>query len=272
VQSGNTTFNQDSDGVGSQYLVIKSMSVAPGETQKKWVNVTYDISGKAVSSWGSPERDFAATDRVLVMRNSFANGNLNRELQVRSGEFSSSFDQYTSLVQPHAPGDHFQVYGVDPAIAPRMPFNRADYYVRIPLKPPPACAPHTGILYKAVANQGAGFTEFPLLDCVADLQVVYGIGPVGSAKANFHQTALPGTGSAREIREQLKEIRIYILSQEGRKDIGFSFPTKLIDVGEDFGGGMLGRTFNLEDRIGTGWQNYRWKLYTIVARPINLTP
>ena len=150
-----------------------------------------------------------------------------------------------------------------------MPFNRADYYVSRPANISPACAPSTGVLYKAVANQTTGYTEMPLLDCVADMQVVYGIGPVGSPDVNLHQSTLPGTGTAKDIREQLKEIRLYILAHEGRKDSSFKYPDEEIEVGEDFGAGLKGRVFNLDDLIGDGWRNYRWKVYTIVARPKN---
>lgn len=274
VQSGNTAFNQDSasPALGSQYLVIKSMSAAPGATQKKWINVAYSDTGKTQSDWGgAADRDFVDEDRVIVVRNTFVDGVPSRRLAVNDGVFSSTFDEYTTLTLPHSAGDLFQVYGVDPGTDPRMPFNRADYYVSRPDKPPPACAPNTGILYKAVANQSAGFRVLPLLDCVADMQVVYGMGPVGSTEVNQHQPTLAATLSARDIREQLKEIRVYILAHEGKKDTGFSFPNQLVTVGEEFAGVLNGRNFNLAEHIGPDvWKNYRWKVYTIVVRPKNL--
>ncbi|QWV96043.1 type II secretion system GspH family protein [Geomonas nitrogeniifigens] len=273
VLSGSTTFNG-----GAQYLVIKSLSVASSTTgtQKKSVQVAYTDSGRSTTNWGDATRDFqtvtGATERVIVLRNTFIDRIPTRQLQVNGGNFSSYFkqNQYTSLTLPHSSGDMFEVYGVDAATEPRMPFNRADYYVNRPANPPPACAPNTGVLYKAVVNQGGGFTEYPLLDCVADMQVVYGIGPAGSKEVNLHQTTLPGTGSAQDIREQLKEIRVYILAHTGRKDTSYTHPDSIINVGENFGGTLQGRAFNLATLIGTGWQNYRWKLYSIVVRPQNL--
>ncbi len=66
------------------------------------------------------------------------------------------------------------VYGVDPDTDLRMPFNRADYFISN-ANVPQRCAPNTGVLEKVVVNQnGGGLTNFlPLLDCVADMQVVY---------------------------------------------------------------------------------------------------
>ncbi|QXE91477.1 prepilin-type N-terminal cleavage/methylation domain-containing protein [Geomonas subterranea] len=277
VQSGNTTFNLK-DGVGSQYLVLKSLSVAGSTSgvQRKWLSVSYDETNvKKAPNWNDPAniRNFSATDRVIVLRNTFSNNVPSRQLQVTStGAYSTTFSNYTAMTIPHSSGDMFQVYGVDAATDLRMPFNRADYYVRTPAPMPPACAPNTGVLYKAVLKQAAsgGFTEIPLLDCVADLQVVYGVGPSGTGDINFHQTTLPGTGSPQEIRQQLKEIRVYVLAQQGKKDPGYHHPNSQIEVGERFGGSLMGRTFDLPTQIGTGWDNYRWKVYPIVVRPQNL--
>jgi len=275
VQSGNTTFNKDDADIGSKYLVLKSLSVSAGDTPKKWVSATYDQAGKTQSSWNTAERSFDtaadATERVIVVRNVFTDGIPTRQLQVSpGGVFASTFKNYTTLAQPHSSGDVFLVYGVDAATDLRMPFNRADYYVRRPSPPPPACAPNTGVLYKAVLNHTSGFTEIPLLDCVADMQVVYGFGPVKSTEVNQHETTLPGSGTAQDIREQLKEIRLYILAQTGRKDTGYTHPNSTITVGESFSGSLKGRNFDLADLIGPGWSNYRWKVYTIVVRPQNL--
>ena len=276
VQSADTTFNEV-DGVGSKYLVLKSLSVAPGNTQKKYVTVTYSDTAKSASQWNSADRDFEtatdSTERVMVIRNTFIDGVPSRLLQVDSanGTFAAAFKNYTTLTQPHSSGDVFQVYGIDATGSdPRMPFNRADYYVNRPSNISPAYAPNTGVLYKAVLNHSGGFKETALLDCVADMQVVYGVGPAGTPDINFHQTTPPGTGSAKDIREQLKEIRLYILGHEGKKDTGFSQPNPVIKVGENFSGVLLGRNFDLSAVIGADWSHYRWKLYTIVVRPQNL--
>ncbi|QWV92031.1 prepilin-type N-terminal cleavage/methylation domain-containing protein [Geomonas oryzisoli] len=278
VQSGNTTFNIK-DGVGSQYLVLKSLTVAGSATaaQKKWLSVSFDeTNNRKAPLWNDPAsiRNFSANDRVIVLRNTFSNNTPSRQLQVNetTGAYSTTFSNYSALTIPHSSGDMFQVYGVDAATDLRMPFNRADYYVRTPTTMPPACAPNTGVLYKAVVKQAAsgGFSEIPLLDCVADMQVVYGVGPSGSGDINFRQTTLPGTGSAQDIRQQLKEIRVYVLAHVGKKDTGYNYPSTTIDVGERFAGSLLGRSFDLEHLIGGDWRNYRWKVYPIVVRPQNL--
>ena len=46
----------------------------------------------------------------------------------------------------------------------------------------------------------------------------------------------------------------------------FKYQSSTITVGE-FG---IGRTFNLSATIGSGWENYRWKVSTLVVKPRNL--
>ena len=191
-----------------------------------------------------------------------------------TGAFFTTFGNYSTLTQPHQDGDSFEVYGVDSGDL-IMPFNRADFFVMTPPAGagssgmPADCAPHTGVLYKSTLNHSDGsFTQMPLLDCVADLQVVFGLDTSGAGFINSH-TSVP-LDSARNIRSQLREIRVYLLAQEGKKDSGYSYPSATVTVGESFGGTVQGRIFDLQSLIGSGWQNYRWKVYTIVVRPMNL--
>ena len=71
---------------------------------------------------------------------------------------------------------------------------------------------------------------------------------------------------------QLREIRVYILAQDGRKDSGYvnsndtAYPNKTIMVGE-FG---MGSNINMLTTIGADWNHYRWKVYTIVIQPKSL--
>jgi hypothetical protein len=72
--------------------------------------------------------------------------------------------------------------------------------------------------------------------------------------------------TAQQIRDQVKEVRVYILSHEGERDRSFRYRNSTITVGE-FG---IGRTFNLSATIGSTWANYRWKVSTLVVKPRNL--
>jgi hypothetical protein len=154
-----------------------------------------------------------------------------------------------------------------------MPFNRADYFIsnaNVPLR----CAPGTGVLVKAVVSHDDGDFDsdedgtddfMPLLDCVADMQVIYrrditGDGIIDNTTDDIYTIPL----TAQQIREQVKEVRVYILGHEGQRDPNYTYPNNSITVGE-FG---LGNNFDLTGIAN--YQNYRWKIYTIVVNPNNL--
>lgn len=262
---------------GSKYIVIKSTVAATNATAKKWTNVSYSEGSRTLKGWNDTRRDLAGDDRVTVVKNNLITTPPSRQLMVSGGTFFTTFANYTALTIPHLDGDTFQIYGIDPDTSLRMPFNRADYYLSIPTKSstvrdmPEFCAPNTGVLYKATINHnGGGRNTMPLLDCVADLQIVYGLDTSASGNVNFYTTVAPAT--AAEQRAQIKELRVYVLTQEGKKDFTFSYPSQTVDVGESFDGGasLTGRRYDLQAVIGGDYKFYRWKVYTIVVRPKNL--
>ena len=122
-----------------------------------------------------------------------------------------------------------------------MPFNRADYFIsKIDESGnnivPKRCAADTGVLVKATVNHSDGtFTYLPLLDCVADMQVIYCLDTTGDGRCDTLH-ADPATGTidsysddltaltAQTIREQVKQVRVYILAHEGQKDTTFTYP------------------------------------------------
>ena len=278
ILSGDTDFNTStSPNNSSKYIVIKSTLAVANDASKKWTTVSYDKNDvKNIVLWGAADRDFTPAERVIVVKNSLMTTPPTRQLIVPSNTvFSARFDAYSTqgLTNPHQNGDTFELYGVNPDTDLRMPFNRADYYIKRPASNMPAsCAANTGILYKSTVSHSNGnpTVGMPLLDCVADMQILYGFDTSGDGVVNFHDT-VPLT-TAQEIRNQLREVRVYILAQEGKKDLSYSYPSATIDVGDSFDGGtsVAGRRFNLQTLIGSDYKYYRWKVYSIVVRPKNL--
>ncbi|MEW6586892.1 MAG: PilW family protein, partial [Nitrospirota bacterium] len=185
-------------------------------------------------------------------------------------KFTALFDSgfFPEEFSPGAPNDVYVVYGVAPAGKRpdeplRMPFNRADYYVST-LNVPGHCADNTGVLRKAVLNHSGTFQGgiHQLLDCVADMQVSYALDNDGDGETD-NLTDDISLLTAREIREKIKEVRIVVLAHEGQKDVNYRFPNDMISVG-----GATGRDFDLT--VIPYYQNYRWRLYTLVVKPRNL--
>ena len=266
---------------GSDHLAVKSMVSGVNDTAKKWTYLSYSSGSGVVKRWNSAV-DLVEKDRVVVIRSSFKDGINYKQLVVNGSTFFTSFPPVGSLFldkfSPPNSTDTFLVYGVDPDTDLRMPFNRADYFIKITTGQVPAtCAPHTGVLYKATVNQsGGGYTYIPLLDCVANLQIVYSLDTDGNGlidqhyDASFGTPSAPGAWTAPQMLDllwnQLREIRVYVLAQDGRRDPGYSYPTQVVTVGE-FG---MGRDVDLKAIIGAEWMRYHWKIYTIVVQPKSL--
>ncbi len=249
---------------GTDYLVIKSISVAGSNISHKWTFLYNDDTTKV---WGVAAEDLSPTDRVIVLEpvdSGKGSGTLSH-LDPGPG-FSTQFSNiadFTSSILTRV------VYGVHDSVDLSMPFNRADYYVSAPGAPdvPTRCAPGTGILYKAVVSHTTNDldTPTPLLDCVADMQVVFHLdtdkdGEVDNKSQDI--TAL----TADDVREQVRKVFVYILAQEGQYDGSYNHGTNSIFVGE--AGPNLGRLYDLT-AIPDG-SHYRWKLYTLVVQPANL--
>jgi prepilin-type N-terminal cleavage/methylation domain-containing protein len=260
ILSGNNVGYNSSD-----YLVIKSTAAAGSDTANKWTYISKDTSSTPTpKSWTSSSSNLNTSDKVTVIKPRYdATGS--NQLVMNSGVFYTTFSSssFASAFSPATIGERFIIYGVSAADSSlanlRMPFNRADYYIARPSTSMPSdCAPNTGILYKSTVNHSDGLlTEMPVLDCVADMQVVFRL-----ATDSNDITAL----TAQQIREQLKEVRVYILYHEGSMDRSYTHESSTVTVGEF----SLGSTFNLATTIGTNWNKYRWRTITLAVKPKNI--
>jgi hypothetical protein len=274
---------------GTDYLVIKATNIALNDAAVKWTDVIVRSGGtKNVRSWGTSVEDLNTNDRVIVLNP------YNRILSINGTSFTARFnlanfpDAYLTT-----PDVTYIIYGVDTPSGTdlRMPFNRADYFIST-LGVPARCAPNTGVLTKAIVSQADGTLTSgaaPLLDCVADMQVDYWLdmdvdGDIDwSPPTDLNATTFPSSPAnnisalnAKQIRNQLKEVRVYIVAHEGQKDPNFDFSQnntrEFLTALETLGASSRTLTFaNLKTRIGDpAYKQYRWKLYTIVAKPRNL--
>jgi prepilin-type N-terminal cleavage/methylation domain-containing protein len=267
---------------GTDVLVIKAVNVSDDAAAYKW---TYVNPGNTVKEWDIVQERMVTSDRVIVLTLSGTRS----LVWVNPGSGLTFTTRYRADTSPDslqdavfAPDDDTItriVYGVadphpsDVTTPLRMPFNRADYYVRTPGALPTRCAVGTGSLYKAVLNHENGnLVESPILDCVADMQVVYRLDTDNDGVIDSDNNDISGL-TAQEIRNELREVRVSVLAHEGQRDPQFTFNNftgaatcaTCVRVGES---AALGRDFNLSGI--TDFLNYRWKVYRIVVQPINL--
>ena len=298
----------------SDYLVIKSASVSGTDAAQKWTYVVSDPANvtNAPRVWAAAAENPSAGDSVIVIRPKQVDIRL-RELVMNGTAFSTSYPlSFPSAFSPPSPpqeayGTTFVIYDIGSVAdigsgGMRMPFNRADYFVGIPSSMPTRCAQGTGIFYKSVLSQKDGTfpakNTMPLLDCVADMQVIFGLdlnndGIIGTySNANGSsvtgattitgqdehksltdvQTVLQAHLDLSDYRSELTEVRVYILAHEGQMDPRYTYPNSTIIVGDptNLGSASLGRTFDLSAIGDPNWQHYRWKVYTIVVKLQNM--
>jgi hypothetical protein len=263
---------------GSDYLVLRATSLGTSTAAQRWSFLNYTGATKPASlvPEGWTRENLRGTDWVAVIRVGLS-GSFTKELVMNTGSFTTTYNNLVSYGPNESKVTHY-IYGISDSVQPRMPFNRTDYYVRVPSSTdanmlPRRCAPATGILYKALVSQADGTvtsTEAPLLDCVADMQVVYTLDSLNNGVTTDTDSLVGLT--ARQIREQLRLIQVFVLTHEGGKDALYTYPNQTIAVGPTVDGltSVLGRSFNLETKIGAGWQQYRWKIYRVIVKPANL--
>ncbi|MDH4231562.1 MAG: type II secretion system GspH family protein [Nitrospirota bacterium] len=288
VASNDNGFNS------SDVLVVKAANVGINAAAHKWAYIANTGANNIMRSWTNSDGASIADenlengDRVIALR---PVSGTNVKALVNGGgtfytQYNSSLASFSDSFEPVANSyETYIVYGINRTTDPRMPFNRADYYVRRPATPPQRCAPGTGNLYKATVNQSdGGLTELPLLDCVADMQIVLSLdmdedgaaGTFAAPAASLMNSSEGVTAASVQqtladaslLRKRLKGIRAYILAHEGQRDTFYTYPNATINLADQDLGVL--KTFDLNAVIGSTYINYRWKVYTMLVQPFNL--
>ena len=263
----------------SAYLVIKGANLGSTAAAGKFHTLEYE---GAVNTWypqkANPifDANLQLTDYVMVI-------SIRDKQSVGLVEDDSSAGKYytqkNDLVD-FEPEDNKEVrivYGLDSDSVPRAPFNRADYYIS-DQEQLGRCAPNTGSLVKASMQHSDGKmgVEMPLLDCVADMQVVYGLDRDGDGimDDNYGDSAYVQNLTAKQVKERVKQVRVYVLVHEGQADPRRKFapdpanPPADPPTGADDNVIRVGfRDFDLLDNIGTTYTNYKWRVMRVIETP-----
>jgi len=287
----------------SDYIGLKGTTLGGSKESQRWTYIPYHnystSSGRESRPVSYSANNPQSGDKIILI-NSNVNDTVNKDhrLIVAPDDNTNFYQNFSvsSMSDDFLPTDDqntYMVYGIG-SVTPSMPFNRADFFIKTGNVPSFCEQLTTGVLYKATVNHNdGGYTYIPLLDCVADMQVVLGWdtsagGSAGSVSAysslpklsDGSVTATNGAGSliqgwlsnanasrAKDIREHLKVVKVYILAQEGKRDPSYKSPTTSITVGDLIADGFRTKADYV---LSTAQQQYRWKLYRIVVRPKNL--
>ncbi len=281
---------------GADYLVIKAANVATNDAAQKWSYIRNDGAvNQYMANTGVASEAMVNNERVIVLLPS-RSGSQNMLLTQTAGShfalyntslasFTVSYDRLVPMSNSYL--THL-VYGVNADTDLRMPFNRADYYIST-TNVPTRCAAGTGVLIKSVLNQANGIRGggMPLLDCVADMQVFLRLdmnddgqaattanadgSAVVSTEGATAATVLNTLANAQNLRNRLKEVRVFVLSHDGQRDPFFTFT----NLGPAVYPGACATCVRIGDpatlfqdldlsAVGADFLNYRWKIHVMV--------
>ncbi|HJV66695.1 MAG TPA: prepilin-type N-terminal cleavage/methylation domain-containing protein [Geomonas sp.] len=281
----------DNKGVNSSdYLVLKGTSLARNDTCRSWSFLTYSsVSGVVKPSKAAGELVPGKGDRVIVVNSGMRGGEAFRELVTLGSTFWFTFDRIDTIPAAFLPQrreERYLVYGISPAPENAddlitFPFNRTDYYLGSSDRRSALCAPGTAVLYKATINQDGTISPMPILDCMADLQVIFmmdssndgSLTPLSDISRTTLKELFGIDDPAKVLREHVKEVRVYVLAQQGKKDITFNYPVadpRQVFVLGDRVNGKAWSQGELAASFGAQWQHYHWKVFTIAVQPNNL--
>jgi hypothetical protein len=168
-----------------------------------------------------------------------------------------------------------------------VPYYTVKYYLGG--TSPSNCAPGTQSLLRAESRTTtAPSGGDPVMSCVRDFEVAFGItdndvstgSPDPSLAANvpinkWDNGVTASSYSPSELNQRLKQIRVYILVQEGSKDLSYTYVNPdpnasapdTIRVGEL---SLVGGTTGRDVQLTAAQRNYRWRVLTIVVTPRNI--
>jgi type IV pilus assembly protein PilW len=267
------------------YLALKGTIFGLNKASNHWSYIDKDGN---LNIWPdncpANYNNLAKGDRVIVMDA----GNRVMKIDNNSNAFYSTISKNADKSDtdpqnyslPSLASSTYLIYGLNnptnQSSSEVAPFNRVDYRLYDGGDHKLECAAGTHTLGRTVMQQGSGkMQSYPLLHCVADFQVGFGLDTNDNGTIDTWTQDLTTLTKAEDVRNQLKQVRVYILMQNGTKDRHYNCPYTTIQVGEKitidghtFKVGRIGPDFDLTTI--TDYKHYRWKVVELIVTPQNL--
>jgi prepilin-type N-terminal cleavage/methylation domain-containing protein len=273
---------------------LRLMGTALGVNSRQAQGWTYlraiDESVPSISyaTWSDARENLQDGDRVVVMDPSTktllgeTDGTDNYWLfEYQGNSAKMTIANPDIAVTPFSSTSRHVVYGLygsdndeDDTEATLTPYYSVRYYRSSSTFSAETCAEGTRNLLRAESRKNESPDNGdPVLSCVLDFQVAFGL---DRDENDTIETWDDGgetyvNGYTRENqRKRLKQVRVYLLVQSGRRDPAYTYPQNSIRVGEtliiDGVSQTTGRLVTLTD----AQKQYRWKLIALNITPRNL--
>jgi len=266
----------DSGPNGSDHLVAKSsMAFITNSGARKVATLIPNPSG----DWNIRYQGgaFSSSDYFIIL------DPINKKLEKVNGywflklsDINPLIDGDNSTTAPFTgtPDRVYAVYGIlnssysASELTYKKPFNRVDYYLDSTNKPP-RCHPNTYELYRSNISHKTGneINKKIILDCILDFQLAFGLDTDNDTKIDTWSFDISGL-DANQIIKQLKQVRVYIVYQMGRKNSKKIFRNSIISIKAPDGSVIK----NIDMTPYTDYEYYQWKLISFGVTPFNIEP
>lgn len=233
----------------SSYLVIRSAIADINSASQKWAEAYYDQNA---NEWDIDYNQFSPNDNdYCIVLDS------DKTLLTNNGNFYFNFSDLANTINTLNLNQSqvYLIYGLNPSQAPRMPFNRVDYFLS-QNGLPSYCDPDTYVLYRSVISQKDGSNiAIPLLDCVRAFFVESEVGNDWYSTTNNLD---PNT-----INSQTQLIKVFILKQSSKYSSSVMTTNNIAINDSD-----VGTLFNFQpSNIDS---HYEWKVIKMTIKPMNI--
>lgn len=262
IQNFTPTAIGATDGGTNDSDTLTLMGTALGRFSRAaqgWTHVM--TTAPTFQQWNDAREDLNTGDKVIFI-----------EPNTKSLVGAGGLWEFDYPSTPAAIQEGTLVYGID--IQPgSFPYYAVEY--SLGGTTPAVCAPGTQNLQRAEdrTNVLSPQNPLPLLACVLDLQIVFGLdtnedGTIDSWDNGGTTTASPPYTDYDILKKRLKQVRVYMLVQLGSRNLDEDvYPTGTsFRVGDADLGGGIGRDVVLTD----AQRRYRWKVVSLNVTPRNL--
>jgi type IV pilus assembly protein PilW len=229
-------------------LTIRSVYNVANEKTNKWGVVKCDSSGNYHIITAEPE-DFTNSDYVVA-------------LEPIGGSTKYVFNgKFKDLCSSVTANRYYLLFSYDGNVTNGCSdqfCNKISYYLKESTAIPNYCLTNSTLIRQSNGR------KTPLVYCVYGFTVRFDWGN-GTVEENKAMLLTNSTTSASEIRENLKLVRVYLLTQEGGYDPNYLSP-------ENFTVEVDGKSvsFSLPGNPNSKLRHCRWKVITLSVKPMDL--
>ncbi|PIV20703.1 MAG: hypothetical protein COS40_11180 [Deltaproteobacteria bacterium CG03_land_8_20_14_0_80_45_14] len=239
-----------------------------------WTYITSSgVSPPTFKTWNDAREDVKNGDWVIYMEPS------TKSLLTSGGCASSAAWLFTYPASPSTERGTL-IYGLHTENA-NFPYYAVEYSLGgtpVDICAPPASGANAVLSLERAESKDTipppSGTRRPVLDCVRDLQVAFGVdaNEDGTIDCWDNGGVLAATYDNKALKKRLKQARVYMLVQLGRRDPDKEvYPSgQTFIVGDttltECNGGTVGRSITLTDEQ----RRYRWRVVSLSIAPRNL--